>query len=54
MLGTIQNLGVLGALGSTMLSLGCCAGLLGPLATVLLTGGAVYPSRGGSPSSTGP
>jgi hypothetical protein len=41
MLGTIQKLGVLGVLGSTMLSLGCCAGLLGPPATVLLTGGAV-------------
>lgn len=40
MLGTIQKLGVIGALGSTILSLGCCAGLLGPVATVLLAGGA--------------
>lgn len=39
MLGTINKLGVLGTVVSTALNLGCCAGAVGPLATVLFTGG---------------
>ncbi len=39
MLGTINKLGVLGTVVTTALNLGCCAGAVGPLATVLFTGG---------------
>jgi hypothetical protein len=41
LLATMQRLGVLGALGGTILSLGCCAGLLGPVGSILLAGSAV-------------
>ncbi len=39
MRGTVHRIGVLGAVGATGLSLGCCAGVMRPLAGVLAAGG---------------
>lgn len=36
---TVAGLGALGSMVSTVLNLGCCAGLLGPLAAMPLAGG---------------